>query len=358
MIIEEVTTPCPQASRRPAALPPPPLPTQETPEAPTPRRGPGRWGGADRSDVFLSRAENLAWARDLYTLRQPTEDPHFVDRLWDHAEQNLNFAIDALRRVPDEPLDAGLWIGVLVNFVTELFVRSPDWERSLADRFIHGFGFDPRQELPTIDHADNANMARAFEHQRVSPAVIRADWHILRAPPGAAFISNDVGRAPTLHAATGAAGYVVPLASDLALTVLDSGRRLRLVWDDAVWHVEGFYNIELTREDVAGVNQTMWRTCTEAVFGSSKALVRTASSEVPPPSAPVSNGAISLGDLDKRQRMEHLQWQVRELVSQPPLDGRAEWSLEELDGSWIRVSRRDRDLRWDLRLAEELSTKA
>jgi Protein of unknown function (DUF4238) len=288
----------------------------------------------DRSDVFLSRAENLAWARDLYTLRRPTEDPHFVDRLWDHAEQNLNFAIDALRRVPDQPLDAGLWIGVLVNFVTELFVRSPDWERSLADRFIHGLGVDPREELPTIDHADNANMARAFEHQRVSPAVIRADWHILRAPPGAAFISNDVGRAPMLHAATGASGYVVPLALDLALTVLDSGQHLRLVWDDAVWHVEGFYNVELTREDVAGLNQTMWRTCTEAVYGASKSLVRTAASDVRPPPRPVSDGAIALGDLDKRQRMEHLQWQVRELVSQPPPDGQAEWSLGELDGSW------------------------
>src|SRR5262249_40417369 len=79
-----------------------------------------------RAETFLKRSEDLAWASDFYTLSGAEDDPYFVDRMWDRVEQNLAAAIDALRMVPDEPLDALLWAYVLVGFVTDLFVRSPD----------------------------------------------------------------------------------------------------------------------------------------------------------------------------------------------------------------------------------------
>jgi hypothetical protein len=52
----------------------------------------------DRRRPFLARAENLAWAENLYTLSDNPEDPFLIDRAWDAVEQNLGAAVDALRQ--------------------------------------------------------------------------------------------------------------------------------------------------------------------------------------------------------------------------------------------------------------------
>ena len=289
--------------------------------------------GEDR--LVLSRAEDLAWAADLYTLSKAHEDRYFVDRAWDLVEQNLAMATDALRSVPDEPLDAQVWIHVLVGFVCGLFVRSPHWEGQLSSRFADR-GVDLSRLMSPDKMQDNANVARFFELQRVSPAVVRAEWHILRAPQGTAFLSNDIGRTTMKHFESGSRGYAIPMAPDLALAVLSPGRRLRLRWTGTRWTVQDLRVVDLRPADVHGFNKALWDGCVEAVFGSPKHAVSDASSRSPEPPVTASDGSAFLGvSPADRRTMEHVHWQVRELVSREPEDGHDEWTLDELDGSWI-----------------------
>jgi hypothetical protein len=287
-----------------------------------------------RSRPFLARAENLAWAADLYTLQENPEDPYFIDRLWDSVEQNLAAAGDALRQVPDVALDAWLWVHVLARFVTDLFVRSPKWEEALGNRFVGGLGVN-REDLLAMTPVDNANRARMFEHQRISSAVLRAEWHVLRTTVDQPFISNDLGLSPMGHWASQSSGYAVPLAKDIAVAVLNSGRHVRLDWNGNRWVAEGFHVVDLPREEVRGLNRTLWATCGDAIYGRSQRLVAEASSDPPGPPGSSADGAIALGGLRDRQPMEHTEWQVSEIIAHPPFDDRLSWSLGDLDGSWI-----------------------
>ncbi len=87
-----------------------------------------------QSESFSAKAANVGCISDFYALQATGHDlnPGQVDDVWAGYEGRLAQAIEWL--VSGEPIDARLWLRVLVPFVAGLFVRGPDFnQRFKAD---------------------------------------------------------------------------------------------------------------------------------------------------------------------------------------------------------------------------------
>jgi len=276
---------------------------------------------------FVQSVENLACRTDLYTI-EGADDPLMIDRAWSRVEQGLTAGIDALAQLPAVRLDAWLWTGVLVPFVTQLFVRDPDWHLRLELRLANA-------GLAGINNTfGSVNQGRVLENQRVSSAVLRAEWNVLRPLGNSRFVTNDRGFSPMHHIIKLADGYVVPLKSDLALAVLATEHRQRLVWDGN-WFIQGVDTVDLDPDAVGSLNAAMWTAADREIYGDSKPLVARASGKST--RSPLwmrlaaSDGANLLGGTSKtRREYEYMHLDVCEFIRTPPEGSVVSLRVEEV----------------------------
>jgi hypothetical protein len=227
----------------------------------TPRRESPIWvGRRGVGKPYQQRCESVAYKKDLYTLGNSElltgsaeeQNLSLIDDTWEWVEQNIGEGVGWLRRSCHDPLPARLWLSVLVPFCAQVFVRGADW----IPRFGARFGWMEGHDQDLLDHArsaDNANLARLMELQRLNPAMLAARWQVLHCPPECDLIVNDLGRVPMAHSA-GTQGYTIPLSHRTALALIRSERGCRVVWDEELetWSVDGIEHFDLTCEDVEG----------------------------------------------------------------------------------------------------------
>jgi hypothetical protein len=287
-------------------------------------------------------AEDLAWRTDLYTM-EPVEgfgdDPLVIDRMWTRVEQGLAASIDLLGEVPAVRLDAALWADILVPFIIQLFVRDPDWEVRLEARLAAG-------GLGGMNTRATANVARVLEQQRISSAVLRAEWTVLRPSGSARFVTNDRGFAPMHHIIKDADGYVFPLKSDLALALLATKHQQCLFWD-RTWFIDGVEEWELEPDAVDSLNATVWEAADREIYGHSRSLVAKAlgrsASGLPWARLAMVDGAQLLGGTSRtRRRDEYMLLDVREFIRTPPVDSKISLQVDEVPAvPWRSGDRRD-----------------
>jgi hypothetical protein len=154
------------------------------------RRRTGYARSIDRRTTRLTRAEDVAWAADLYTLKDPRElPPALVDNIWEGVEKKLPEAIEYLANESGD-LRADIWMKVLVPYAAELFVRPLDFDETFSARFG-----EHAQLVDQISLVDNAKFARAINLQRMYYPVMDAYWVIVHNSSSLPFIINDCGMA-------------------------------------------------------------------------------------------------------------------------------------------------------------------
>jgi hypothetical protein len=101
--------------------------------------------------------------------------PQKVDEIWKEYERGLSNAIGELIA---GRVDARTWARILIPFVACMLVRGPDF----ADRFERRMAALEIDDIDGVHTADNVNMARLFELQRLLGPVAAAKWVVLEFP--------------------------------------------------------------------------------------------------------------------------------------------------------------------------------
>jgi len=246
-----------------------------------PRRDRRIWAGDNRQHkTFQAPASRLGAEKNLYTLVAAEHDPQMVDDTWREYEGGLSNAIEALIGVR---VDARTWARVLVPFVACMLVRGPDFAGRFGRRLaalkigdIDG-GYTP---------ADNANLARLMELQRLLGPVAVGKWAVVRFGGRRTLVTNDLGYAPFRDPVNGESGMVVPLGPSHALTVTPRREGKVAVVKSGEWFPDIAY-VRGTAGDRDRLNRAMSAAAQRFVFGGDKRVVagltdaaRTAS---PPP---------------------------------------------------------------------------
>lgn len=175
------------------------------------------WVARRDGGVYREKAENVAWQRNLYTLRTGAS-----------AGPDLGAAIETLRALRNGWLPAGAW-QVMVSFITSLFVRGPEFR----GRFESRLG----PAITELVQPDNTTMARVIEQQRLFAAVMYANWIPLR-PTGHIVVTNDLGYLPTLDLGRGRWGYAVPLRKDLVVGLFAGPVGHTMAWRNGSWTID------------------------------------------------------------------------------------------------------------------------
>ncbi len=234
-------------------------------------------------------------------------------------ERNIGTGIEALITSRHRPLPAELWLSVLVPFAAQVFVRGADWIPRFGKRFdwIEG-----DQDLRThAQSADNANMARLMELQRLQPAMMAARWQVLHCPPNVGLIVNDLGRVGMVHSA-GMQGYTIPLTRRAALVLLRAEQGCHVIWDEraGTWFADGVEHCDLTPTDVEEMNAALRGSSVVECFGPDPELVRLQPSQ--PPRDPAEDPLFEphlIVPSPAWLRAREMDWaRMMTLVSQPP----------------------------------------
>ena len=221
------------------------------------------WAARRGGSVFLTKAEGVGAAKDLYTLLHPESlawntDPNFIDRFWTDVEGRLPQAIEAL--ISGGELEAELWANVLVPFTAQMFVRGPDFGERLKKRpqgWFGGEGDSVFGEDGFSTSSDMENATRLVEVSRLSGLVMRCQWTVAHAGPGTRLITNDLGRTVIRDDEAKGLGFLIPLRHDAALYLTRGTEhpKLRAASIDK-WIVSPIRRHALSPEDVAWINKT------------------------------------------------------------------------------------------------------
>jgi hypothetical protein len=271
--------------------------------------------------AFRERAQNLAYEHNLYTLSGELGyrlDPATVDRLWNVYEPDLPAAIPALVDSASPSLGARLWLKCLVPYVTGLFLRGREFNHRFEARSPIS---QMRDYYGPTGFADNTNLARLMEMQRLLFPVATAEWTIIHCASAA--VTSDTGYCLMQHHADGAVGYAIPLRPDAVLVLRRGYRHVQLRWDGDQWIVDGIQHAISSAPDVANLNRAIAGTAVE-IFGPTQQLVETSAQawdkyHIAPAHAP---GPGWLVEDPRRLRQQEMLWfKALSLIAQPPSDG-------------------------------------
>ncbi len=258
------------------------------------------WAGRRSGRVFRQKAANLAAVDSLYTIRKQypwvsrERNPDALDDHWSHVEQRLQGAVDALLgNRANALLEASAWL-TLARFVAQLFVRAPEFDARYVRRVASLVG--DLSGLPIdVENTDHINGVRVLEESRLGGAIFWAEWTVLHAPPGSAFITNDHGRLPRLWDTW--MGYIVPFRASAALRLLYPQPPRRRDWNPTNlyaspsdgWGIGPVRDYAMTAAEVEEINVGLARIAQAEIYGASEACVRQfhgeMTSDVPPPEA-------------------------------------------------------------------------
>lgn len=237
----------------------------------------GERKGSGTGRTFRAPAARLGVEKDLYKIVAAGHDPKMVDGTWTGHEGGL---ADAVEKLLTGTVDARTWARVLVPFVACLVVRGPDFAGRFGRR-LATLGIDDVDGGYTP--ADNANLARLMELQRLLGPVAVAKWIVFRFD-SPALITNDLGYA-RFRDHIGSYGMAVPLGPSHALVVMPRSKgRVATVqsnkWVPDVEYARGMAG------DSKRLNRAMSATSQRFVFGGTKRVVESCARAAPPASAP------------------------------------------------------------------------
>jgi hypothetical protein len=136
--------------------------------------------------------------------------------------------------------------------------------------------------------ADNMNMARLLELQRLLAPVMGAQWIVLHDSSGS-IITNDLGL--TLHdQGEPTPGAVIPLRPDAALSLipLKPSHGRKLLFDAGAGRWQAFIDHEaLSRQDVWGLNGAVATAAQEFIVGSTRKALEAYAARFRDPPMPV-----------------------------------------------------------------------
>ncbi len=226
-----------------------------------------------RGSLFQQTAENLAARHNMYTIDARYAvgrmDPNQVDQMWAPVEAKLATSIAHLGGSDAVPLGAD-WFANLVQFLAHVFARAVDFAARLPNRI----GDTPNLLRDRMLDPSNVNVARMLECQRLLAPMLVAEWDVLHSADEP-FLTNDMGRVPTLHAGPPRRlGCVVPLRADLAVA-LYPGNGPRLIWDPgrATWTIASLTHVLLTRQEVRSLNASVAGYARDEVYGGDREVV-------------------------------------------------------------------------------------
>lgn len=185
---------------------------------------------------YKASAEYVGHARRLYDRESADAGARSVDRSWAY-EARLPQAIDALSD-PATPLDGGIWMQVLVPFISSLFIRGLDFKQRYASRLpgITGPADDGSASVPLDSWHDNTLTSALIEWQRLLAPIIAAQWIVLHGSGAPILPTNDVA-----HCLTSPPGepdriaYAFPLDPSTMLVLERRPVRRVLDWDGTCW---------------------------------------------------------------------------------------------------------------------------
>lgn len=255
-----------------------------------PRRERLVWvGDKQQHKTFRAPAARLGAQKNLFTVVATEHDPQMVDETWKEYEGGLSNAIQEL--ISGE-VDASTWARVLVAFVACMLVRGPDF----ADRFgrrMAALGIDDIDG--SYAPADNANLARLMELQRLLGPVAVAKWAVVRFGGRPTLVTNDLGYAPFRDPVNVESGMAVPLGPSHALTVVPRREGRVAVVRSGGWFPEISY-VRGTAGDRDRLNRAVSAAAQRFVFGGDKRVVAELTSvapTAPPPPEPGQLGFIT-----------------------------------------------------------------
>ena len=280
-----------------------------------PRRNRLLWAGDKRQKrKFRAPAARLGAENNLYMLVAAGHDPGMVDKTWDEYEKGLAEAVSLL--ITGE-VDAKTWARVLVPFVTCMLVRGPDFPGRFGRR-LSALGIDDVDGGYTP--ADNANVARLMELQRLLGPVAVDKWVVVRFPEEGSLLTNDLGYAPFQNRARGEAGMAVPLGPSHALSVIPRREgRVAVVWS-GIW-VPDVEHVDAPPGDRDGLNRAVSAAAQRFMFGPDEELVKQWLRSAPPAPPPPEPG--QLGFIDGRMALAHeFTWhRLAPALERDPSDG-------------------------------------
>jgi hypothetical protein len=238
----------------------------------------GDGGPTRRRRVFVLRtgasrparqaAEGVARIRGHYDDRiaGPKLD---LERSWQGYEAHLPKALRAL--TSGLPLDAQIWLRVLVPFVAAALLRGPDFDvrfkRRVDDFDAHGIISDAIVADTTI--------ARVMELQRLLTVVMISGWVVLESPID--LICNDLGWTLSRSRGTDRIGFTMPLDSRHALLIVPTHARPLMRWVRDSW-IAIVAQDTISAENAADLNQALFESSSDFIFGGSEeAVVRSRS---------------------------------------------------------------------------------
>jgi len=275
-------------------------------------------------DPFATRASNVGYRRNLYTLTASPHvggdpDPLFVDRALSGPEPRLPAAIRELIESDSRPLSAHTWAMTLVPFIAGLFVRTPEFALRFEARLKDLFGPAWRKVMAAAA-PDNTNLVRLFELQRLYAPITRQEWTVVHFDRERPLVTNDCGYAPHQNSATGQLGYVIPLRPDAALVVKRGPHQLALAWSGDEWLVRGVEHATMSAGDAHGLNEVIAGNAIAEVYGPTRAS--TAAVQPHLATGPsVAIGPMFLAASSAELRASEMDWfKLLTLISAPPAE--------------------------------------
>lgn len=230
---------------------------------------------------FKTKAENVGYRRDLYTLNESPyvggeTDPFAVDRWLSASEGGLPNAVRTLVDSREScAISAHTWSLTLVPFVAGLFVRTPEFAVRFQLRMERLFGSAWRDVMKHAS-ADNTNLARIFEFQRLRAPVMWHRWTVIHFEgESPSLITSDVGYAPHMNTRDGAIGYVVPLRPNAALGLSRQPggvREVDIAWSGTEW-ITRIEHVDLDPSDASSLNDAIAAHAVEEIYGKTNAAI-------------------------------------------------------------------------------------
>lgn len=251
-----------------------------------PRRDRFLWAGDKRQHkTFRAPAARLGAENNLYTLVAAGHDSQMVDDTWKAYERGL---VNAIEELLAGEVDAATWARVLVPFVACMLVRGPYFAGRFGHR-IAALGIDDIDGGYTP--ADNANMARLMELQRLLGPVAVAKWVVVRFPGQGSLLTNDLGYSLFRNRARGESGMAIPLGPSHALTVVPRREGRIAVVRSGRWFPDVEYVDALpgNREDL---NRAVSAAAGRFIFGPNERFVDGWLRTAPPAPSPPEPGQL------------------------------------------------------------------
>lgn len=208
-----------------------------------------------------------------------------VDDTWKRYERGLS---DAIEELLVGEADARTWARVLVPFVACMFVRGRDFAGRFGRRMA-ALGIDDIDGGYTP--ADNANMARLLELQRLLGPVAVAKWVVVRFPGQGSLLTNDLGYAPFQNRARGEAGIAIPLGASHALTVAPRRKGRVAVVRSGKWFPDVEY-VDAPPGDREDLNRAVSAAAGRFIFGPNEGFVDRWLQVASPASPPLEPGQL------------------------------------------------------------------